>query len=58
MFFAVLDELFKINSIGSDGVPDTASVKVLLAIQSAFEDSGVEFIGAPDDRPGVRLKNR
>lgn len=39
-----------------DGVPDTASVKVLHAIQSAFENAGVEFIGAPDDRPGVRLK--
>ncbi len=41
-----------------DGVPDTASVKVLHAIQSAFEVGGVEFIGSPDDRPGVRLKNR
>ncbi len=38
-----------------DGVPDSASVKVLHAIQSALEDAGVEFIGTPDDRPGVRL---
>jgi ribosome-binding protein aMBF1 (putative translation factor) len=39
-----------------DGVPDSASVKVLHAIQSALADAGVEFIGTPDDRPGVRLK--
>lgn len=40
----------------ADGVPETASVKVLHAIQSAFENAGIEFIGAPNDRPGVRLK--
>jgi hypothetical protein len=39
-----------------DGVPEAASVKVLHAIQSAFEEAGVEFVGTPDDRPGVRLK--
>jgi transcriptional regulator with XRE-family HTH domain len=38
-----------------DGVLETASVKVLQAIQSALEVSGVEFIGTPEDRPGVRL---
>ncbi len=41
-----------------DGVLPSASARVLQAIQSAFEDAGVEFIGTPDDRPGVRLKNR
>lgn len=39
-----------------DGVPDSASVKVLHAIQQAFEDAGVEFIGSPEEGPGVRLK--
>jgi len=38
-----------------DGVLETASVKVLQAIQSALEAGGVEFIGTPEDRPGVRL---
>lgn len=38
-----------------DGVP-TGQVRVLSAIQLALEDAGVEFIGTPDDRPGVRLK--
>ena len=38
-----------------DGLLETASIKVLQAIKSALERNGVEFIGAPDDRPGVRL---
>lgn len=41
-----------------DGIPDAASVKTLHAIQLAFEKAGVEFIGTPDDRPGVRLLNK
>jgi len=40
-----------------DGVLETASVKVLQAIQGALEISGVEFIGTPEDRPGVRLNS-
>ena len=39
-----------------DGVPDSASVKVLHSIQEAFEDAGIEFIGTPEEGPGVRLK--
>jgi transcriptional regulator with XRE-family HTH domain len=38
-----------------DGVP-SSNVKTLDAIKKAFEDAGVEFIGTPSDRPGVRLK--
>ena len=38
-----------------DGLLETASVKVLQAIRGAFERSGIEFIGTPEDRPGVRL---
>ena len=38
-----------------EGIP-TGNVKTLIAIKSALEAAGVEFIGAPDDRPGVRLK--
>jgi len=41
---------------GCDGLLETASVKVLQAIQAALESGGVEFIGTPEDRPGVRLK--
>lgn len=39
-----------------DGLLESASIKVLRSIQNALEASGVEFIGSPDDRPGVRLK--
>ena len=36
-----------------DGVPPSRSQHVL-QIQEAFEHAGVEFIGSPLDRPGVR----
>jgi ribosome-binding protein aMBF1 (putative translation factor) len=37
------------------GVP-SGQVRILEALKVAFEEAGVEFIGSPDDRPGVRLK--
>jgi len=37
-----------------DGVP-IVNVKTLLALKAALEAAGVEFVGTPDDRPGVRL---
>ena len=37
------------------GVPKI-NISTMVAIQAALEKAGVEFIGAPDDRPGVRLK--
>ena len=40
----------------SSGVP-SSQVKTLDTVQKALEKAGVEFIGTPDDRPGVRLKN-
>ena len=40
-----------------DGVP-SAQAKTLETIQRAFEKAGVEFIGAPDDNPGVRLLSK
>ena len=39
-----------------DGVP-AGNVKTLIAIQQALEDAGIEFIGNPDDGPGVRLRS-
>ncbi len=36
------------------GVPN-AQAKTLEALRKAFEKAGIEFIGTPDDRPGVRL---
>lgn len=39
-----------------DGVLQSASARVLQSIQLVLEQAGIEFIGAPNDRPGVRLK--
>jgi len=36
------------------GVP-SGNARSVEAIQAALEGMGVEFIGAPEDRPGVRL---
>ena len=40
----------------SVGVPEAQNMKTLVSIKRALEEGGVEFIGTPDDRPGVRLK--
>lgn len=40
----------------SVGLPEGQNVKTLVSIKRALEEGGVEFIGTPDDRPGVRLK--
>lgn len=37
-----------------DGVPEV-NVKSLVMIQTALEAAGIEFIGSPSDRPGIRL---
>ena len=37
-----------------EGVPGTHA-KTLEAIEKAFEKAGIQFIGTPDDGPGVRL---
>jgi hypothetical protein len=38
----------------AEGVPASRS-QTLLDLQRAFEAAGVEFIGTPEDGPGVRL---
>ena len=40
----------------SVGIP-SGNIKTFEAVQKTFEKAGIEFIGTPDDRPGVRLKN-
>lgn len=37
------------------GVP-SGNARLVEAIQRSLEEAGVEFVGTPDDRPGVRLK--
>jgi hypothetical protein len=38
----------------SDGVPG-GNIKTFEAVQTTLEAAGIEFIGSPGDRPGVRL---
>ncbi len=40
-----------------DGVPGVQA-KTVGAIQKTFEEAGIEFIGSPDDAPGVRLRKK
>ncbi len=43
----------------SDGVPPSR-YSTLLSLKAALEAAGIEFIGSPEDRPGIRfsLSNR
>ncbi len=38
----------------SDGVPPSRSA-TLLIVKKTLEAAGIEFIGAPEDAPGIRL---
>jgi DNA-binding transcriptional regulator YiaG len=38
-----------------DGVPPSRS-STLMDVQKSLEAAGVEFIGTPDDGPGIRLR--
>lgn len=37
-----------------DGLPPSRA-STLQAVQRAFEAAGIEFVGTPDDGPGIRL---
>jgi predicted transcriptional regulator len=39
-----------------DGILEGQNMSTVMSIKSALEKAGIEFIGSPDDRPGVRLK--
>jgi hypothetical protein len=39
-----------------DGIAPTR-MQTVLDLKRAFEDAGVEFIGTPEDGPGVRLRS-
>jgi hypothetical protein len=38
-----------------EGVP-SANASTLSKIQTALEAAGIEFIGAPEDGPGIRVR--
>ena len=41
----------------ADGVPK-GNIKTFESVKRAFENAGIEFIGTPDDGPGVRLHKK
>ena len=40
-----------------DGIPST-NATTIHTLQTALEDAGIEFIGTPDDAPGIRIHKR
>lgn len=38
-----------------DGVPKTTRAN-LMALKDTLEAAGIEFVGTPDDAPGIRLR--
>ena len=44
------------TAYGSDGWRAVWAGTPIEALRSALEAAGVEFVGGPSDRPGVRLK--
>lgn len=40
---------------GAEKIP-RGNIKTFELIQAAFEKAGIEFIGTPEDAPGVRLR--
>jgi transcriptional regulator with XRE-family HTH domain len=48
-----LRTLMRVES--SDGVPFSHS-STLLELEQALEAAGIEFIGTPEDGPGIRLR--
>lgn len=41
----------------AEGIP-SGNIKTFEAVQNAFEKAGIQFIGSPDNGPGVRFFNK
>ncbi len=44
-----------VRRVEAEDGPPKSSVATLEKLRKAFEAAGIEFIGTPEDRPGVRL---
>jgi hypothetical protein len=40
-----------------DGIPQNRT-QTLLDVKAGLEAAGIEFIGTPDESPGIRLRSR
>ena len=41
----------------TDGLPNSTAANIKI-IRLTLEAAGIEFIGTPDDRPGIRINNK
>jgi len=44
-----------IQNLESSKGYETGRKSSILAVKAALESAGIEFIGTPDDRPGIRI---
>ena len=47
-----------IRRLEADRHGANASAKTINAIKNALEAAGIEFIGTPDNRPGIRINTK
>lgn len=45
-----------VRRLESETTIQSTKVKTLAMVQTTLEAAGIEFIGTPDDRPGVRMR--
>ncbi|MBF9046444.1 helix-turn-helix domain-containing protein [Rhodobacterales bacterium LSUCC0031] len=44
-----------IRRLESERMIQSTTVKTLTLVKSTLEAAGIEFLGTPDDRPGIRI---
>lgn len=47
-----------IRRLESEAMIQSTTVKTLTLVTNTLEAAGIEFIGSPDDRPGIRIGAR
>jgi hypothetical protein len=45
-----------VQSIENDEKPEGARKSSMIALKATLETAGIEFIGTPDDGPGIRVR--
>jgi hypothetical protein len=47
-----------VQSIEKDEKPEGARKSSMIALKATLEAAGIEFIGTPDDCPGIRIHRK